>query len=198
MALKIHNIIFYPLAGRLKENRFIHCNDEGIPYVKTQVKCKNSPLPGELNKLIPFQLDALTDVTEPTTFGDDYIESPQFEAASLIPTKDLSGNVPGFGITMENIITKRYKLLRAKYADNEGLENQKQPSSVESLSTIIWTRFVAVTKDESEPEELYTVNLRPRTDPPQPQSSFGNLFSIAITIPILKNGDQGHGSVHPV
>ena len=61
--------LYYPLAGRLKENRFIHCNDEGIPYVKTQVKCKlsdviNSPIPGELNKLIPFQLDALTDVTQ--------------------------------------------------------------------------------------------------------------------------------------
>nr|POE85906.1 salutaridinol 7-o-acetyltransferase [Quercus suber] len=118
---------------------------------------------------------SLSEIWAATTFGDDYIESPQFEAATLIPTKDLSGNVPGFG-----------------------LENQKQPSSVESLSTIIWTRFVAVTKDESEPEELYTVNLRPRTDPPQPQSSFGNLFSIAITIPILKNGDQGHGYVHPV
>ena len=88
--------------------------------------------------------------------------------------------------------------LSAKYADNEGLENQKQPSSVETLSNFIWTRFVAVTKDESGPEKLYTVNLRPRTDPPQPQSSFGNLFSIAITIPILKNRDQGQGFVHPV
>ena len=110
---------------------------------------------------------------------------------------------------MENIITKRYvfdasmiETLTAKYADNEGLEHQKQPSSVETLSTFLWIRFVAVTKDESGPEKLYTVNhavnLRPRTDPPQPQSSFGNLFSIAITIPILKNGDKGHGLVHQV
>ncbi|KAK9994860.1 hypothetical protein SO802_024563 [Lithocarpus litseifolius] len=139
-----------------------------------------------------------------TTFGlgDDSIESPQFEAATLFP-KDLSGYVPDFGITKENIITKRYvfdasmiETLRAKCVDNEGLENQKQPSSVETLSTFIWTRFVAVTKDESGPEKLlYTVNLRPRTDPPQPQSSFGNLFSIAITIPILKTGDEGQGLV---
>ena len=106
---------------------------------------------------------------------------------------------------MENIITKRYvfdasmiETLTAKYADNEGLEHQKQPSSVETLSTFLWTRFVAVTKDESGPEKLYTVNLRPRTDPPQPQSSFRNLFCIAITIPILKNGDQGQGFVHLV
>ena len=88
--------------------------------------------------------------------------------------------------------------LRLKYADNKGLENQKQPSSVETLSTFIRTRFVAITKDELGPEKLYIVYLHPRTDSPQPQSSFGNLFSIAITIPILKNGDQGQGFVHPV
>ena len=40
--------------------------------------------------------------------GDDDIESPQFEAATLFPPKDLSGYVPDFGITKENIITKRY------------------------------------------------------------------------------------------
>ena len=87
------------------------------------------------------------------------------------------------------LMLPRQKLLRAKYADNEGLENKKQPSSVETLlSTFIWTRFVAVTEDESGPEKLYTVNQRPRTDPPQPQSSFENLFSIAMAIPILING----------
>ena len=37
-----------------------------------------------------------------TTFG------LQFEAATLFPPKDLSGYVPDFGITKENIITKRY------------------------------------------------------------------------------------------
>ena len=52
----------------MKENRFIHCNDEGIPYFRTQVKCKLSdviqnPIPGELNKLVSFELDAFTDIT---------------------------------------------------------------------------------------------------------------------------------------
>jgi len=44
--------------------------------------------------------------------------------------KDLSGYVPNFGITKENILTKRYVFdasmigtLRAKYADSKGLEN---------------------------------------------------------------------------
>ena len=44
--------------------------------------------------------------------------------------KDLSEYVPNFGITKENILTKRYVFdasmigtLRAKYDDNKGLEN---------------------------------------------------------------------------
>ena len=60
--------------------------------------------------------------------------------------KDLSGYVPDLGITKENIITKRnvfdasmIETLRAKDADNKGLENQKQPSSVETLSTFMDT-----------------------------------------------------------
>ncbi|KAM3753924.1 hypothetical protein ACB098_03G128800 [Castanea mollissima] len=218
---------YYPLSGRLKENRFIHCNDEGIPYFRTQVKCKLSdviqnPIPGELNKLFPFELDALTDITfgvqlnvfecgaigigacmshkiadalsfivflktwVATTFGDDDIESPEFEAVMLFPRKDLAGYVPGIGIIKENIIT-----------NSEGFENQKQPSRVEALSTSMWTRYFAATKDESRPQKLFSVqhavNLHPRTDPPQPQSSFGNLYSVPITIPIVKNGEEGHG-----
>lgn len=53
---------FYPLAGRIKDNSFVDCNDEGIPFVKAQVNCRLSdflknPVPKELNKLYPFPLD---------------------------------------------------------------------------------------------------------------------------------------------
>ena len=100
----------------------------------------------------------------------------------------MAGYVPGIGIIKENIITNRYvfdasmiETLIAKYANSEGFENQKQPSRVKALYSV-----------------HHAVNLRPRTNPPQPQSSFGNLFSVAITIPILKNGEEGHGLVHQV
>ncbi|XVE74861.1 hypothetical protein DITRI_Ditri12bG0052300 [Diplodiscus trichospermus] len=53
---------FYPLAGRINGNVFVDCNDEGIPFVEAQVKCKLSdflenPVPSELNKLLPLVLD---------------------------------------------------------------------------------------------------------------------------------------------
>lgn len=54
--------LFYPLAGRIKGNQYVDCNDKGIPYLEAQVNCKlsdvlNNPIPGELNKLMPFELD---------------------------------------------------------------------------------------------------------------------------------------------
>ncbi|RDX70484.1 Vinorine synthase, partial [Mucuna pruriens] len=58
---------FYPLAGRVV-NGYIDCNDEGIPYLEAKVKCKvvdviHKPVPGELNNLVPFLLDDITNIT---------------------------------------------------------------------------------------------------------------------------------------
>ncbi|XP_059281094.1 stemmadenine O-acetyltransferase-like [Lycium ferocissimum] len=53
---------FYPLAGRVVNNLYVDCNDEGVPYVEVVVKCKlvdiiSDPIPNELNKFIPYELD---------------------------------------------------------------------------------------------------------------------------------------------
>ncbi|KAI5316445.1 hypothetical protein L3X38_036152 [Prunus dulcis] len=84
---------------------------------------------------------------------------------------------------------------------------KKRPTRVETLSAFLWSRFVAATKD-STLNKLYrvihSVNLRPRFDPPLPQSFFGNLFRAAITaplqIPSSGDGDEecGLGVVIPV
>ncbi|OMO81449.1 Transferase [Corchorus olitorius] len=53
---------FYPLAGRItSEKLFVDCNDEGIPFLETRVNCQlsdviNNPVPSELNKFLPFQI----------------------------------------------------------------------------------------------------------------------------------------------
>ncbi|XP_054805344.1 stemmadenine O-acetyltransferase-like isoform X2 [Prosopis cineraria] len=59
---------YYPLAGRLIDNTFVDCNDEGVPYSETRVKGQlldfiQNPNPSELNYLIPFQLDKVTEIT---------------------------------------------------------------------------------------------------------------------------------------
>ncbi|KAK8482811.1 hypothetical protein V6N13_135087 [Hibiscus sabdariffa] len=53
---------FHPLAGRIRNNSFVDCNDEGIPFKEARVKCRlddflQNPAPEELNKLFPFPLD---------------------------------------------------------------------------------------------------------------------------------------------
>ncbi|KAL5552675.1 hypothetical protein UlMin_040076 [Ulmus minor] len=58
---------FYPLAGRLTENPFVDCNDEGIPFFEARVKCQlhdviQNNVPSDLNNFIPFALDYLSNL----------------------------------------------------------------------------------------------------------------------------------------
>ncbi|OWM76173.1 stemmadenine O-acetyltransferase-like [Punica granatum] len=58
---------FYPLAGRVKENRFVDCNDEGAHYVEARVRCRLSdilenPNPQLMNKLLPVKLHVVSEL----------------------------------------------------------------------------------------------------------------------------------------
>ncbi|PON39725.1 Transferase [Parasponia andersonii] len=60
--------LFYPLAGRVKNNRFIDCNDEGVSYTVAQVNSTchlsdaiKNPLPSELRTFLPFEVHPLTE-----------------------------------------------------------------------------------------------------------------------------------------
>ena len=60
--------LFYPLAGRVKNNRFVDCNDEGVSYSVARVKspCNLSdavknPLPSELCNFLPFEIHPVTE-----------------------------------------------------------------------------------------------------------------------------------------
>ncbi|XP_035540259.1 stemmadenine O-acetyltransferase-like, partial [Juglans regia] len=68
---------FYPLAGRVKDNLFIDCNDDGIHYVEAKANCQlveflEDPVPAELNKFLPLELDDVNDlaaVVQVTSFN---------------------------------------------------------------------------------------------------------------------------------
>jgi shikimate O-hydroxycinnamoyltransferase len=58
---------FYPLAGRVKDNLYIDCNDEGVYYVEAKANCQlheflDDPIPAELNKFLPLALDDVNDL----------------------------------------------------------------------------------------------------------------------------------------
>ncbi|XP_024195275.1 stemmadenine O-acetyltransferase isoform X2 [Rosa chinensis] len=200
--------LFYPLAGRIADNKFVDCNDEGIPYVEAHVKCElsevlNNPVPGEFNGLSHFMFSK---TWAATALGDQAkIEPPEFISAKLFPPRDFTAYDAGLGIT-RNKVAKRFvfsasmiEALRAKYQNSEGLENQKRPSRVDALSAFIWSRYVANTKDTGPAEKLYmvlhSVNLRPRFDPSLPHHSFGNLYRAAMTAPFLSSGEECYGLV---
>ncbi|KAL4637618.1 hypothetical protein ACB092_03G089800 [Castanea dentata] len=53
---------YYPLAGRVKDNLTVDCNDEGVLYREAQVKCKLSDIvthhnSAELKKFLPCDID---------------------------------------------------------------------------------------------------------------------------------------------
>ncbi|XP_051145129.1 stemmadenine O-acetyltransferase [Andrographis paniculata] len=55
--------IFYPLAGRLVDDKYVDCtDDQGVPFVEAQANCDLSHLvtnliPANMNKLLPYALD---------------------------------------------------------------------------------------------------------------------------------------------
>ncbi|XP_054806281.1 stemmadenine O-acetyltransferase-like [Prosopis cineraria] len=56
---------FYPLAGRLFNQSFVDCNDEGVPYIETR-RCHLShilddPAPDYVSKLLPYEMDEAID-----------------------------------------------------------------------------------------------------------------------------------------
>ncbi|PON39718.1 Transferase [Parasponia andersonii] len=236
--------LYYPLAGRVKNDRFVDCNDEGVSYTVARVNstCRLSdaiknPLPSELSKFLPFELlpttefalgvqlnifehggiaiglcilhklgDALSCVVFAKTWvavarGEaNQLAHPEFVSAALFPFKDDHVFDPT-PMATKKTITKRFvfdastiEAIRLDYNYKDHDDQPKRPSRVEALSTFIWNRFVAATKDEylAECDRGYTVvhpaNLRPRLIPPLPEHSFGNLARCGVVI--LSNGEE--------
>lgn len=62
-------VVFYPLAGRMKGQIFVDCNDEGILYVEAQAHGRildiiKSPESGVLDKLTPFITNGFVSTVE--------------------------------------------------------------------------------------------------------------------------------------
>ncbi|KAK9927829.1 hypothetical protein M0R45_024995 [Rubus argutus] len=239
--------LFYPLAGRAHDNLYIDCNDQGIPFLEAHVNnCKLSdvlrnPIPDELTKLVPFELDdgdnnipfgvqlnafecggfaigqclshKIADglsalmfsrawaATARRALGDHQVEiqHPEFVSATLFPPKLFAQT--SVGLAKNKSVTKRFVFdassiehLRAKYVDLD------RPTRIETLSAFIWSRLVAVTKEEANHDHQklhnvrHVVNLRRRFDPPLPPHYFGNLITVADSTPSLLNtGEECYG-----
>ncbi|CAL1376853.1 unnamed protein product [Linum trigynum] len=60
---------FYPMAGRLRDNLFIDCSDEGVPFLEARIDNDTSmseflqdPSPGHLNDFLPLKVEEANDL----------------------------------------------------------------------------------------------------------------------------------------
>ncbi|GMI99766.1 hypothetical protein like AT1G24430 [Hibiscus trionum] len=130
--------------------------------------------------------------------GETALTAPDFESASLFPPQDVSGFKQRIKLSnKEQIITKRFvfgaaevEVIRRKYSENS---NQTRPSRVEALSAFIWEHLITAKGAKSRLGTLFTithlVNIRTKIDPPLPESSFGNIYSLALTILSSSDGN---------
>ncbi|KAL6188159.1 hypothetical protein ACLB2K_039552 [Fragaria x ananassa] len=193
--------LYYPLAGRFKDSQHVDCNDNGVPYLEAQVNRKlsdvlNNPIPGELNKLMPFELD---DVANKYPLGVqlNVFQCGGFAIAQCL-THKLADGLSYFTFSKTWAATARGEPKVAHPQKVQANKTSAHPSRVEALSSFILSRFVEATKDIGSTEKFYrvvhAVNLRPRFEPPLPHHSFGNLYRVTMTAPLqISSGEPYHG-----
>ncbi|KAG5521930.1 hypothetical protein RHGRI_034223 [Rhododendron griersonianum] len=123
---------------------------------------------------------------------------PSFNLASLFPPKDILSNFNRkVGIAKEKIVTKRFvftdsaiSALTAKYA--------AKPTRVEALAfdfhmeqICCCYQRIGVANTPRVYSVVQAVNLRPRMNPPLPDSYFGNLSRFAVAFPSLDTNEEG-------
>ncbi|XP_054806301.1 stemmadenine O-acetyltransferase-like [Prosopis cineraria] len=66
---------YYPLAGRLRiKNLLVDCNDDGVPYKETRVRCHlrhviDSRSPADVSRLLPYDMDEIVDTVLSVQFN---------------------------------------------------------------------------------------------------------------------------------
>ncbi|KAG6713759.1 hypothetical protein I3842_05G170000 [Carya illinoinensis] len=200
--------LFYPLAGRVKDNSFIECNDEGVHYVEAKVNCTLSkfledPNPSEKIKFLPHDLDDdnelplavqvsvlncggiviglafAHEVMDGSSFflflsswaaiarSGSNIPTPVYESAIIFPPENGPTYNPGRGTGKEKISIQRFVFdssaiarLKAEYSSDSSSIKYPSPTRVEALSAFIFSRLVAATHPEANPNKSYIVPVR--------------------------------------
>ncbi|XP_038886173.1 stemmadenine O-acetyltransferase-like [Benincasa hispida] len=134
---------------------------------------------------------------------------PHMEGAKIFPAKTMSYDT---AMTLvRNRVARRFvfeqsklEAIRAKYAENQATINQIRPSRIESLSAFVYSRFIAALKHGSAMSNdvsfliNYTVNLRPKMNPPLPHDAFGNYYFNVMIFPspeMLNTDENCYGLV---
>ncbi|KAL0441988.1 UNVERIFIED_CONTAM: Retrovirus-related Pol polyprotein from transposon TNT 1-94 [Sesamum radiatum] len=112
---------FYPLAGRLVDNLYVDCNDQGATYIEAVANCNLSqvitnPVTNNITKFLPYKVDDVQDIGMAVQAANtwaavarngnyDDVPEPKFEGAKIFPPRDALRFNPSTD-TREELITK--------------------------------------------------------------------------------------------
>ncbi|CAN1252665.1 Deacetylvindoline O-acetyltransferase [Linum perenne] len=162
--------IYYPLAGRVRDNFDIRDFHEGVPFIETRVKCKLSDFLRNdqlelLNDLFPVRPDHPVPDTEPQVV----VQLNVFECGGL---------ALGMCFLHKTHDGAVVSSLKSK-AKSKTLEN---PTRSDALSAFIWKCIISSSKNNDGSNNYIssvfynTVNLRPKTRLDLSPHSFGNMI----------------------
>ncbi|KAJ7961340.1 BAHD acyltransferase [Quillaja saponaria] len=197
---------FYSFAGRIKDNLYVECNDEGITYVEARVNCilldiLHQPDEKVVAELLP--IDNIASKEEDT--GCLLLVQANFSnvvelllvcvcltsaAASLFPSRDIpfvDGTSNNDNPDTDKCISKRFVFNASKIEALKVLttsEAIQQTTRVEVVTSLIWkcaTRASRLNLGFSRPSFLsQTLNFRRTKTPTLHGSCMGNLASVIV------------------
>ncbi|CAK9145362.1 unnamed protein product [Ilex paraguariensis] len=175
---------FYPLAGRMKSQIAIDCNDEGVYYIEARVEAHLSDVMG----LCTF-INAWASMAS----GESNKERPIFNSSSLFPPRGspdswVGTRNPAIQHPVQKFVAKRFDFtataIAALKAQVEISSIKLQPTRLEVVSALLWKCCMAAigNKNSTTSVACLPVNLRRRMVPSLPDNSFGNIFAMANTV----------------
>ncbi|CAN1152955.1 Stemmadenine O-acetyltransferase [Linum perenne] len=193
--------LYYPLAGCIDEtNSFAFCNDEGVPYVETEVNSQISDVlgdavePDELSRLVPFQLHEAQEVAVGVQFNRFRCGGIAIGLCVSHKVADASSTISfvkawaaiARGEPAGNVLAPEFVSFEL-FPPRDDMSGYKAKAGI-MTSTVVAKRFVFKADSIEALGErslllLHAVNLRTRMDPPLPEHSFGNYYRVAVTVP---------------
>ncbi|XP_060187985.1 stemmadenine O-acetyltransferase-like [Lycium barbarum] len=128
------------------------------------------------------------------------VPPPIFDSAKNFPPREIPRYSHDTGITNKTIVTKRFifdssSILALKIKASKGIigsldENSKFPTRVEAVSALIWRRVLSLYRSKPKCAKIcvavHAVNIRQRMEPPVPNHTFGNYWTVAIAPAVLQ------------
>ncbi|KAK6787768.1 hypothetical protein RDI58_016293 [Solanum bulbocastanum] len=141
-------------------------------------------------------------------YNANIVPPPIFDSARNFPPREMPCYSHDIGITNKTIVTKRFifdssSILALKKQASTAIidssdENIKFPTRVQAVSSLIWSRVLALYRSKPKYAKIcvavHAVNIRPRMEPPVPNHTFGNYWTVAIAPAVVKT-EQNAGEM---